>query len=193
MKQSDRKAETKRRLQNAASRAFKSMGYAGVGVDGLSKQANATSGAFYAHLGSKSEAFQDTLERGLDDVISALPKYQAEHGGTWASAFADYYLGRSHVKDTECGCAMVSLSSDVARGNDDLKKIYEDKMTVIAELIAGGLNGQWSDDDRLARAWAFLSVLIGGVTIARSMKSDTLAARIAEDTKAFALSVLTLK
>lgn len=190
MKQAKRKAETKRRLQNAASKAFKSKGFYGVGVDGLSKQAEATSGAFYAHLGSKKEAFIDVLARGLDDVKNTVPKYQSEFGEHWPQKFADYYLGQAHVNDLECGCAMTALSPDVARGDDEEKKLFELKMESIVELIAEGIHEAPSSEDERARAWAFLSTLVGGVTLARSVKSPLLAKNIAESAKAAAVAWL---
>ena len=47
----NKKQETRKRIINAASRGFRSNGYAGIGVDGIAKEAGVTSGAFYAHLG----------------------------------------------------------------------------------------------------------------------------------------------
>lgn len=191
MKQSERKAETKRRLLDAASKAFKSQGFSGVGVDGISKAADATSGAFYAHLGSKNGAFLDVLERGLDEVIEAIPQYQADHGDDWPTAFADYYLGMPHVRDAECGCAMAALSQDVGRGDPAVKSLYGTKMAAIAALIAGQVPRKCSDAEALERSWAYLGTLIGGVTLARSMTSQAQIARITAGSKAAAVGLFT--
>ena len=67
------KAETRRKIIDAAGRGFRKHGYAGIGVDGLAKSAGVTSGAFYAHLGSKNGAFEVALEAGLDEVIEGVP------------------------------------------------------------------------------------------------------------------------
>ncbi len=55
-----KKEETRKRVVEASSRGFRKHGYAGIGVEGLSKMAGVTVGALYSHLGSKSSAF-DTL------------------------------------------------------------------------------------------------------------------------------------
>jgi len=173
-KQQQRKAETHKALLTASSRAFRSEGYSGVGVDAIAKAAGATSGAFYAHLGSKDGAFHAALELGLDEVIETVPAYQERYGSDWIEAFARYYLGAAHRKDRACGCAMTAMSPDVVRAGADTRALYDRKMLQIAQLIAEGLPGD-TTSDRLPRAWAFLSVLIGALTTARALADETLA------------------
>lgn len=177
-----KKEQTHNRMLDAASHSFRAYGFAGVGVDSIAKAAGVTSGAFYAHLGSKDAAFRAALERGLDEVIAAIPQYQSEHGSDWVEAFADYYLGKSHRDDLACGCAMTTLSPEVARSGAEVRTIYETKMKTIAGLIANGLE-DGSSDDRLSRAWAMLGILTGGLTLARSVKSRKTAEDIAASIK----------
>lgn len=173
-KQQLRKAETQKALFAASSQAFRSEGYSGVGVDAIAKSAGATSGAFYAHLGSKDGAFHAALELGLNEVITTIPDYRQRFGDTWIEAFARYYLGAAHRKDRACGCAMTALSPDVARAKPETRKLYDDKMQEIAALVADGLPAG-DAVDRQNRAWVFLSLLIGGLTTARAMSDETLA------------------
>jgi TetR/AcrR family transcriptional repressor of nem operon len=86
-----KKEQTRARILDAASQSFRSSGYAGTGVDGVAKAAGVTSGAFYAHFGSKDGAFAAALATGMDEVIEAIPKFQTERPGwtplptiTWA-------------------------------------------------------------------------------------------------------------
>lgn len=188
-KQQVRKAETQKSLLSAASRSFRSKGYAGVGVDGIARAAGATSGAFYSHLGSKDGAFLAALELGLDEVIETVPDYQRRYNSSWPEAFARYYLGSTHRRDLACGCAMTALSPDVVRSNDETRELYEHKMKTIAELIAKGLEGE-SDDERLIKAWAFLSILIGALTTSRAMASEDQADAIASAAFTSAMTVV---
>jgi len=165
-------------MVDAAGRSFKSHGFAGIGVDGIAKAAGVTSGAFYAHFGSKDAAFDAALALGLDEVIAGIPEFQREHGANWVSAFADYYLGKPHRADLSGGCAMTTLSPEVVRAGPGVHTAYEAKMRQIADLIAQGLKGK-SKPEVLGRAWAMLGVLIGGLTIARAVKSSKLATEIA--------------
>lgn len=182
------KEETRRKMLEAAGRGFRGQGYAGIGVDGLAKAAGVTSGAFYAHFGSKGGAFDIVLAAGLDQAIETIPQYQDEYGVDWVKAFADYYLGKPHRKDMACGCAMAALTLDVARAGPKVREAFEKKLTNIAELVAAGLAGNSGEDCR-ARAWAMLGVLIGGVNVARAMKTPKVAEEIAESIKAAAIKV----
>jgi AcrR family transcriptional regulator len=173
-----KKQETRKRIINAASRGFRSNGYAGIGVDGIAKEAGVTSGAFYAHLGSKDGAFEAALSVGLDEVITAIPEFQLEHGKEWLAAFSDYYLGQTHRDNLSCGCAMTTLSPEVVRTKPELHAKYEEKMSQIVELMALGLIGN-SHQECLSRAWAVLGILIGGLTMARAVASIKTADQIA--------------
>ncbi|PCI59988.1 MAG: TetR family transcriptional regulator [Kordiimonadales bacterium] len=175
---STKKQQTHQRMLAAAGRSFRAHGFAGIGVDGIAKSAGVTSGAFYAHFGSKGRAFEAAITAGLDEVIAAIPVFRDEHGQGWIVAFADYYLGQSHRVDLGGGCAMTSLSPEVVRASPDVQAIYEEKMTLITRLVADGLAGG-TDDARLARAWAMLSTLIGGLTTSRAVASGELADQIA--------------
>lgn len=183
----NQKEETRRKVLDAAGRGFHHCGYAGIGVDGLAKEAGVTSGAFYMHFGSKREAFVAALEAGLDEVIEALPRIQQEHRADWISAFANYYLGREHREDTECGCAMASLTPEVIRSDLETRSVYEERMNRIVDLMAQGLRG--SDGERRSRAWGALGVLIGGLNVARAVKSEALADEIARSITAAAVDV----
>ncbi|NQZ51852.1 MAG: TetR/AcrR family transcriptional regulator [Moritella sp.] len=174
----NKKQETRKRIINAASRGFRSNGYAGIGVDGIAKEAGVTSGAFYAHLGSKGGAFEAALSMGLDEVITAIPEFQRQHGKQWIVAFSEYYLGQVHRDNLACGCAMTTLSPEVVRTKPELHVIYEAKMLNIVELMARGIDGS-SDEECLSRAWAVLGILIGGLTMARAVASVNTADNIA--------------
>lgn len=183
-----KKQQTHKRMLDAAGQSFRSSGYSGIGVDGIAKAAGVTSGAFYAHFGSKDKAFSAALDAGLDEVIETLPKLQNETGSGWVIAFVDYYLGRKHRQDLACGCAMTTLSPEVVRADIKLHTIYEAKMKKIADLIADGLEGS-SKEECLSRAWAMLGILIGGLTMARAVKTNKAAEVIALSIRTSAINV----
>lgn len=181
-RQTERKEETRAKLLASASRNFRKNGFAGIGVDSIAKAADATSGAFYAHLGSKDGAFLAALEIGLDEVLETVPAYQKEHGSAWVDAFVEYYFGEAHRADLECGCAMASLSPEVVRAPAPARDLYEQKMAAIAALIAKGLDGG-SEEERISRAWSFIAALTGGLTMSRAVAKPDLAEAIAHVAK----------
>lgn len=157
--------ETRKKMGEAVGRGFRKFGYAGIGVDALAKGAGVTSGAFYAHFGSKNGAFEVALDNGLDEVIATVPEYQREHGEKWLEKFVDYYLSTAHRQNLECGCAMAALTVEVVRAEEVTRVIYEKKMCQIAELMVRGLAG----DDAGQRAWGVLGILTGGLNMVRAM------------------------
>ncbi len=173
-----KREQTHARMLAAAGREFRSHGYAGIGVDGVAKAAGVTSGAFYAHFGSKDGAFDAALKAGLDEVIEAVPTFQQEHGPKWVHAFSDYYMSENHREDLACGCAMTTLSPEVMRASPELHAVYEEKMNHITDLMAQGLV-EGTVQERKARAWAMLSTLIGGLTISRAVDDKSTAENIA--------------
>ena len=184
----DKKLETRKRIIDSAGRSFRANGYAGIGVDGIAKAAGVTSGAFYAHMGSKDGAFEAALTAGLEEVIVAIPHFREQHGEKWIAAFAEYYLGQAHREDQACGCAMTTLSPEVVRGKTEFHTIYEEKMMIIAGLIGDGLE-DGSKPECVSRAWSVLGVLIGGLTMARAVSSASLAENIASSIKIAAINV----
>lgn len=183
----EQKEEARRKMLEAAGRGFRSRGFAGIGVDGLAKEAGVTSGAFYSHFGSKDAAFELAVGAGLNEVIDAIPKFQAEHGAAWVSAFASYYLGKFHRDDLACGCAMTTLTPEVVRASEEVHALFEEKMTAIAGRIADGLDGG-SRKQRVARAWSMLGTLIGGLSLARAMHSEQLTEEVAKSVKDAAIA-----
>ena len=59
-------------------------------------------------------------------------------------------------------------------------------MNIIADLVANGLAGS-SEEDRRARAWSMLGILIGGINVARAMKSTKASEEVAEAIKTAAI------
>lgn len=173
-----KKQETHKRIVTASSHAFRRSGFAGIGVDGIAKEAGVTSGAFYAHLGSKGGAFEAALSVGLDEVIAAIPTFQINYGDRWIEEFSRYYLGEEHRNDLACGCAMTTLSPEVVRSKPELHQLFEVKMLTIVTLMAEGFKGS-SLDVCISRAWVVISILIGGLTLTRAVNSHETADMIA--------------
>ena len=70
--QEERKAETRARLLAAAADLFAEQGFDAVSVDAVSEAAGRTSGAVYAHFGSKQGLLLALLESWRDSVLTLL-------------------------------------------------------------------------------------------------------------------------
>ena len=181
------KEEARARMVAAAGRGFRRQGFGGIGVDGLAKEAEVTSGAFYGHFSSKGEAFEAALVAGLQELRTGVESLRAEHGAKWVAVFVDFYLGQKRVCELGSSCALQSLTSEVQRADDGIKSVFETEIMAVVNAVADGLPGR-SVKDRRARAWALLSILSGGVTMARAVADKDVGAAIASACRAVALN-----
>lgn len=173
------------KLIGGIGRGFRAGGYGGIGVDGLAKEAGLTSGAFYAHFGSKAEAFTVAVREGLRFLRGAIETFQAEHGDAWLAPFVEFYLGpRMEVAMPEA-CALPSFSADVARSPAETRAAYTQELKGIAELIAKRLGGR----DRDARSWRLLAILSGASGMARAVDDPKMRNAILDAAKALAKAV----
>ena len=174
-----KKAATHQRILEAAHSGFKKDGYDGAGVDGLAKEAEVTSGAFYAHFGSKAGAFREAIHVGLVQVKEAVENLQETYGDNWLDEFSDFYLGEKRCEDLSNSCAMQSLTPEVTRSDDETRSIFQTDMLEVIDIFSKGLSEK-NDKENLEKAWATISMLIGGVTLARAVKDPKLADSIAD-------------
>ncbi len=172
------KPDTKDRILQAVSRGFRSRGYHGIGVDRLAKDAGVTSGAFYGYFRSKEDAFLAAVVDGVDEYRAGIEALRAKHGVNWIVALADYYVGRQHREDLACGCALPTLSPEVIRADGRVRAAYQAELIKLNEAIAAGLEVGTAIEKR-DTAWVILSLLTGGVTLARAVWDEAMSDRIA--------------
>src|SRR5215471_1271133 len=167
MPRHEQKAQTRQRILEAAGKSFRQGGFGGIGVDGLSKAAGVTSGAFYVHFDSKSAAFRESVVQGVADVERGIRHFQAEHGMDWWPEFVRFYLGEKRKCGLDESCGLQSLSSEVARADAPAREAFTVELLKVAHA-ATALEGATSAPVTVDEAYAALATLIGGVTLARA-------------------------
>jgi len=181
------KEETRNNILNAALTTFRMSGYNGIGVDGIAKAAHVTSGAFYKHFSSKSEAFRMVVSEGLGALRNAIAASQRDHGTAWLTTFTNWYFSLhkspSDPEDSpalpmEGGCALPTLSPEIARTDIETQQLFEDEIQKIIETISSGLPSHGRKKRQLS--WTILALMIGGVVLARSARSDKTTAEISK-------------
>jgi AcrR family transcriptional regulator len=175
-------------ILHAVGRGFRAQGFAGIGVDGLAKEAGVTSGAFYSHFASKAEAFQAAALAGLVELRQNVESLQAKEKTHWLRKFAEFYMSFKRTCDLKDSCALQSLTPEVARASDETKSAYEQELVRLVDAMAEGLGGS-SNAARRKAAWSILAMLSGAVTLARSSHDPQVGNQIA---KAIVESVQTL-
>jgi AcrR family transcriptional regulator len=174
----EHKQETRARILDAAGQLFRKEGYGGSGIDGLTKAAGVTNGAFYGHFKSKSEAFRAAVLAGLEELRLGIVELKASKGKRWLRTFVDFYLGPKRTCDIGQSCALPSLSPEVMRADAEIRSAYEVELRRVIDEVASGLP-DGAVKEREDAAIALLALLSGGVTLARAVPDPALSDRIA--------------
>jgi len=182
------KEEARTKILSAVGRGFRRLGYGGIGIDSLAKEAGVTSGAFYGHFPSKAEAFKAAALAGLVELREGVEHLRAKEGDAWLEKFADFYMSVRRTCDLGESCALQSMTPEVARADHDTKAAYEAEMLKVVEAVAEGLK-RGTLPARRKTAWAILSLLSGGVTLARSAEDAKVGTQIASAVKSTVLVV----
>jgi TetR/AcrR family transcriptional repressor of nem operon len=173
----------------AAGRGFRRKGFGGIGVDGLAKEAEVTSGAFYGHFASKEAAFEAAVAAGMNDLSAGVRTFREQHGAKWLERFVDFYLGERRTCDLGEACALQALSPEVSRGSEAAKAVFEQHLLDVLKATADGIEGR-TPQERLDRAWGLLSLLAGGVTLARAVADPAQSKAIASGVRKAALALV---
>ncbi len=164
----DHKVKARDAMLKAGTRAMKTCGFSGIGVDGLASAAGVTSGAFYSNFASKEAMLEAVIDAGLGEpFLAETDSANLAEGRAMLTGLLHRYIDVDHCADPAEGCVMPTLSADVSRAQPSVKEAYERKMTAFVGRIAQLLEGDESDRER--RAWSVLAMMVGSVLIARGM------------------------
>lgn len=189
----EHKRRTRERIVHEARRLFRRKGYDGTSLDALMAAAGLTRGGFYKHFRSKAELFAEAMAREPDFVT----RMKGRGGDTRselveeALALVDGYLDPANRERVGPGCEMASLSVDVARASKRARRNHTANVRELVAEFERGLarrRGQGSPDPR---ALATIGLCIGGLTIARALEDEGLAAALLEACRDLAHDQLT--
>lgn len=181
----EHKEETRSNILGAALSSFRAAGYNGIGVDGIAKAAKVTSGAFYKHFSSKSEAFRTVVSEGLGILRKGIADSQAQHGPRWLAPFSRWYFSAPEAAarcengplPMQGGCALPTLTPEIARTDGQTQQLFEVELQKLVETFSAGLPD--AVEDKRGLSWTVLALMVGGVALARSAQSEETSAEIA--------------
>src|SRR5690349_8558801 len=120
-----RKEDTHERIVEAAARALRRNGYAGVGVADVMKEAGLTHGGFYAHFPSRDALLVEALERAGKHSFESVTRAAEQRAAKGVSAFralVESYLSDGHLGSMESGCPVAALGSDMPRQSEAVRE-----------------------------------------------------------------------
>lgn len=171
---SERKESSRQRILRSAGYRLKESGIAGTSVASVMHGAGMTVGGFYAHFPSKKELVVEAMRASLREAREALEAgLDDKQGSEWVEAVARRYLSRAHRDVPEHGCPLPATLADIGRTGPEVGEALSEELDAyVAELESKlGEAGAASPRDE---ALADLSLMVGGLTLARAVKGTAL-------------------
>jgi TetR/AcrR family transcriptional repressor of nem operon len=162
----EHKEQTRTRLLERGGSHAKKHGFAGSGMDSLAAAAGVTTGSLYKHFKGKSDLFAALIRAELQRTAK---RFSAIAPGDLEAAMKALaaYLSLNHAKHPEAGCALPSLTPEVARADESVRDAFQSGMIAIHAIVADRFTG--SSDT----AWALIAQSVGAVMLARAMRDET--------------------
>jgi TetR/AcrR family transcriptional repressor of nem operon len=163
------KQETRRRILEAASQAFRERGVAETGVDEIMRRSGLTHGGFYAHFHDKADLIAEACAAGFAEAlpnlarIAALPTRAAR-----ARVLIDSYLSERHRDNRGSGCLIVAVAADMARLQGSARAGYSRAFLLHIERLAAALRLSDAPEENRARVTDLMSSLVGALLFARA-------------------------
>ncbi|MBL7686802.1 MAG: TetR/AcrR family transcriptional regulator [Bdellovibrionaceae bacterium] len=162
-----RKQRTREKILDSALKLFRKSGIDGTGIDSVMKKSGLTAGGFYAHFKSKENLIIEVLDTALNQAAGRLKAAALETPADPARGLLDLYLSAKHRDNPASGCALVALSTDLAR-----------RSPAVAEKIGGYLE-RWigffmRNGYTRTQAVQQVALAVGTLTLARMLKGQDL-------------------
>jgi len=155
-RQTLKKRRTHDRIIASAGRIVRKNGLAAASVSRVMHGAGLTIGGFYAHFRSKQAMDAEVVEATLGN--SSIP---------WS---VDRYLSAAHRDDPGHGCPFPAMLSEIARADEATRMALARAIDVRAKKLARENPGKRGASAR-QRAYATLALCVGGLALARAMRS----------------------
>jgi AcrR family transcriptional regulator len=165
---SQRKQASHDRILDAASRALRRSGYAGVGVADVMKEAGLTHGGFYAHFASRDALLAGALAHAGQESAGSLARRIAARvaeGSTPFRALIELYLSDRHIVAVETGCPVAALGSEMSRQSAELRAASRERVHSLLKLVGSVLPQGAAPGSEFAVA----SAMVGALQIARAL------------------------
>jgi len=160
----EHKEQARQRLVERSGRLAKERGFAASGIDALAAASGVTSGSLYKHFSGKSDLFAAVLGAELRRSAERFAAVAAGDVKSLEKTLSSY-LSVQHVDHPDLGCALPSLTAEVARADESVRAAFQEGLLDIHEVLKQLVR---SGD----KAWALIAQSVGAVMLARAMLDD---------------------
>ena len=160
----EHKDQARQRLVESGGRLAKAHGLAASGVDAIAAASGVTSGSLYKHFSGKSDLFAAIVKAELERSAERFSGVGDADARSFEKALVAY-LSPQHVDHPERGCALPSLTAEVARADASVRAAFQEGLleihAVLRQLMKSG-----------DKAWALMAQSVGAVMLARALLDD---------------------
>jgi TetR/AcrR family transcriptional repressor of nem operon len=172
----EHKAETRRRVVEAAARRFRKNGIEATGVVDLMADAGLTHGGFYAHFASKESLVREAViaaseqsQRHFQEQIEAARAAGQEP----LERIVRLYLTILHRDRPDRGCSIAALGAEIARHPRRTREAFTEGLERTLAVLQNALPEPTRPDAR-ERAFGVFSTLIGALQLSRTFTDPKL-------------------
>jgi TetR/AcrR family transcriptional repressor of nem operon len=163
-----RKQLSHERILQAAARALRGAGFAGVGVADVMKQAGLTHGGFYAHFESRDALLAEAIDQAGRESARRIAERSAAaqtRGATPLRSLVEGYLSEAHLRSPEAGCPVAALASEMPRQAPPVRDAARRRVRGLLAAVRKALPADAADSD----AAMVTASLVGTLQLARTL------------------------
>jgi TetR/AcrR family transcriptional repressor of nem operon len=173
-RRAEAKRTTHRRIVDSASQLMRRKGLSRASVVDVMRGAGLTVGGFYAHFSSKRAMDLEVLEQTFAEIGErSAARLGAAAGLDWLARAVDHYLSASHRDRPQDGCPVPAVVADLTHADQELQAALGRFFEGWSGRIAAHAPQTAAASSR-ERALATIALLVGGLTIARSLRGQPL-------------------
>ena len=169
-KEPGRKERSHDRIVDAAARAIRRHGYAGVGVADVMKEAGLTHGGFYAHFESRDALLVEALERAARSSADLIARRREALRGSGVSPFramVDNYLSDDHLRTRDAGCPVAALCSEMPRQSPEVREASSARVRALVKYVQHSLPAAVAAEE----AGVVAATMVSSLQLARAIGS----------------------
>jgi AcrR family transcriptional regulator len=160
-----RKEQSHERIVDAAARAVRARGFAGVGVADVMQEAGLTHGGFYAHFPSRDALLIAAVEEaGRVSAQSIVRRIEsAKPGVSPFRALVEGYLSDVLLEHPEGGCPVAALCAEMPRQSAEVRNAGAERVRALVRLVGRKLPAGTAPHE----AGVVAATLVGSLQMAR--------------------------
>ena len=170
-------ARTRDHIIEVAAQEFRRKGIAGTSLADVMAAAGLTHGGFYRHFASKDQLIAEACAAAVRAGEKTASTLLCPYKGDDLEAFAENYLSAGHRDDPSGGCLLAALGSELARADEQTRRVATEGLLMLADRLAAQFSGVRPQIAK-QRALVALATLVGALILARMVTDPKLSSRI---------------